>query len=127
MTRHFALALVAQHPSKLSYDLVWEGLFKGTGKDGFDDALRACISYDFRDRLEEISCPTLIVWGAEDSVLSVDDAHEFERHIPQSEKVVMEDTGHVPQLERPQAFNETLLAFLTKAEEQPRSSEAAAA
>ena len=27
---------------------------KGAGKEGFDDALRACIEYDFRDRLGEI-------------------------------------------------------------------------
>jgi pimeloyl-ACP methyl ester carboxylesterase len=126
VTRHFALALVARHPSKLKYDLAWEGLFKGTGKPGFDDALRACISYDYRDRLGEISCPTLIVWGEKDSVVSVEDAHEYERLIPGSEKVVMEDTGHVSQLERPVVFNRTLLEFLAKAEE-PRSREAAAA
>jgi pimeloyl-ACP methyl ester carboxylesterase len=126
VTRHFALFLVARHPSKLKYDLAWEGLFKGTGKPGFDDALRACISYDYRDRLGEISCPTLIVWGEEDSVLSVEDAREYERLIPDSRKVVMEDTGHVSQLERPKAFNDCLLEFLAKAEE-PSPPQAAAA
>jgi pimeloyl-ACP methyl ester carboxylesterase len=126
VTRHFALALVARHPSKIKADLAWEALFKGTRKPGFDDALRACIEYDFRDRLSEISCPTLIIWGEKDSVLSVDDAEEFERLIPQSKRVVMEDTGHVLQLERPVAFNDCLLEFLARAEE-PHSREAAAA
>ena len=115
VTRHAALALVARHPARLAPDLVWEGMMKGAGKPGFDDALRACLGYDFRERLPEISCPTLIVWGENDSVLPVQDAHEFERLIPDSRKLVLKETGHVPQLERPDAFNETLLEFLAEA------------
>jgi pimeloyl-ACP methyl ester carboxylesterase len=113
-TRHAALALVARYPARLAPDLVWEGLMKGAGKPGFDDALRACLEYDFRDRLPEISCPTLIVWGENDSVLPVRDANEFERLIPDSRKLVMEETGHVPQIERPTAFNEALLEFMAE-------------
>jgi pimeloyl-ACP methyl ester carboxylesterase len=114
LARHMALALVARHPSRLAPDLCWEGLFKGTGKPGFDDALRATLAYDFRDRLPEISCPTLIVWGASDSILSVRDAQQFERLIDDSRKVVMEDTGHVPQIERPSTFNDLLSDFLAE-------------
>jgi pimeloyl-ACP methyl ester carboxylesterase len=124
VTRHFALSLVARHPSKLKADFAWEGFFKGTGKEGFDDALRACIEYDFRDRLPEIERPTLIIWGEKDSVLSVEDADEFERLIPNSRKVVLEDTGHVAMAERPKAFNDVLLEFLRV--EEPQSGEAEA-
>jgi pimeloyl-ACP methyl ester carboxylesterase len=112
VSRHAALALVARHPSKLKADLAWEGLMKGAGKPGFDDALRACLEYDFRDRLPEIACPTLIVWGENDSVIPSRDADEFERLIPNARKLMMEDTGHVPQVERPEAFNRVLLEFL---------------
>ena len=112
--RHMALALVARHPSRLAPDLAWEGLIKGAGKPGFERALRASIEYDFRDRLPDIRCPTLIVWGENDSVISVRDAHEFERLIPDSRKVVMRETGHVPQVERPRAFNDLLMEFLSE-------------
>jgi pimeloyl-ACP methyl ester carboxylesterase len=129
--RHMALALVCRHPTLISADLAWEGMIKGVGKPGFDDALRACLEYDFRERLPEIRCPTLIVWGEKDSILPVADAHEFERLIPDSRKLVMEDTGHVPQLERPTAFNEALLAFLEEAgpaeEREPAEGESQAA
>jgi pimeloyl-ACP methyl ester carboxylesterase len=91
---------------------------KGAGKPGFHDALRACLEYDFRHRLPEISCPTLIFWGEKDAVLPLRDADEFERLIPDSRKVVMTDTGHVPQLERPAVFNRTLLEFLATSSEQ---------
>ena len=114
ITRHAALALVARHPSLLKPDLAYEGFFKGTGKPGFDAALRASLQYDFRDRLPDIRVPTLIVWGENDSIIPVRDANEFERLIPDSRKVVMRETGHIPMAERPAAFNDLLMDFLAE-------------
>jgi pimeloyl-ACP methyl ester carboxylesterase len=114
VTRHVALSLVARHPSRLAPDLVWEGLMKGAGKPGFNDALRANLEYDFRDRVPDIAAPTLVVWGENDSVISVHDASEFERLIDDARKVVMEDTGHVPMVERPNVFNDLLMDFLAE-------------
>jgi pimeloyl-ACP methyl ester carboxylesterase len=112
ITRHFALALVARHPSLLAPDLVYEGLMKGSGKPGFNDALRATLDYDFRDRLDDIRAPTLIVWGENDAVIPTQDADEYERLIADSRKVVLEDTGHVPMAERPRAINDCVGEFL---------------
>jgi pimeloyl-ACP methyl ester carboxylesterase len=117
VARHLSLALVARHPRMLKPDLAYEGFFKGAGKPGFDDALRASLDYDFRDRLSEVKVPTLIVWGERDSIIPIRDADEFERLIDDSRKVVMEDCGHIPMAERPNAFNEVLVDFL--AEEGP--------
>jgi len=114
VSRHLVLALVARHPSLLRADLAYEGFFKGAGKPGFDAALRACLEYDFRDRLPDIRQPTLIVWGEQDSIIPVRDAHEFERLIPDSRKVVMRDTGHIPMAERPRAFNDVMMDFLAE-------------
>jgi pimeloyl-ACP methyl ester carboxylesterase len=123
-SRHLALALVARYPSLLRADLAYEGFFKGAGKPGFVDALRACLEYDFRDRLPEIRHPTLIVWGEKDSIIPVRDAAEFERLIPDSRKVVMRDTGHIPMAERPATFNDLMMDFL--AETGPASAREAA-
>ncbi|MFL5827470.1 MAG: alpha/beta fold hydrolase [Thermoleophilaceae bacterium] len=109
--RHAALNVVTRHPSKLAPDMAWE-MIAHSGKDGFVDATRALLEYDFRDRLPEIRCPTLIVWGNRDALLDVGDADEYERLIPDSRKVLMEDTGHMAMLERPVAFNDCLLEFL---------------
>ena len=113
-SRHMALALVARHPSLLRADLAYEGFIKGAGGPGFESALRACLEYDFRDRLPEIRRPTLIVWGEKDSIIPVKDANEFERLIPDSRKVVMKDTGHVAMAERPQTFNDLMMEFLSE-------------
>jgi pimeloyl-ACP methyl ester carboxylesterase len=123
--RHLALELVARHPSLLRADLAYEGFFKGAGKPGFDAALKACLEYDFRDRLPDIRQPTLIVWGEKDSIIPVGDAHEFERLIPDSRKIVMKDTGHIPMAERPGAFNNVMMDFL--AEEGPAAAKEPAA
>jgi pimeloyl-ACP methyl ester carboxylesterase len=109
-----ALALVARHPSLLRADLAYEGFIKGAGGPGFESALRACLEYDFRDRLPEIRRPTLIVWGEKDSIIPVRDAQEFERLIPDSRKLVMKDTGHIPMAERPGAFNNVMMEFLSE-------------
>jgi pimeloyl-ACP methyl ester carboxylesterase len=112
--RHLALAFVARHPSLLKADLAYEGFFKGTGKPGFDDALLACLEYDFRERLPEIRVPTLIVWGEQDSIIPVKDAHEFDRLIPDSRLLVMAQTGHISMAERPVAFNDLMMDFLAE-------------
>jgi pimeloyl-ACP methyl ester carboxylesterase len=131
VTRHFSLALVARYPRLLKPDLAYEGFFKGAGKPGFDDALRASLDYDFRDRLPEVKVPTLIVWGEKDSIIPVRDADEYERLIEDSRKVVMKDTGHIPMAERPAAFNDVLVDFLAETgpaeEKEPAEGESQAA
>jgi pimeloyl-ACP methyl ester carboxylesterase len=110
--RALALGLVVRHPRLIAPDIAYEGLLRGANKPGFYPALRASVEYDFRERLPEIACPTLIVWGENDSILSVRDADEYERLIPNAKKLVMRDTGHVPQVERPATFNRELVEFL---------------
>jgi len=116
--RHAALGYVVRHPTRLRADLAWE-IMSGAGRPGFLDALNALLDYDFRDRLGDIRAPTFIVWGQDDMLVPVEDASEFERLIPNSRKVIFEDTGHVPMLERPETFNSLLMEFL--AEEWPAS------
>jgi pimeloyl-ACP methyl ester carboxylesterase len=109
--RDATLNLVVRHPNRLPAPLAAEQL-RGAGKPGFMQALQATIHYDLRHRFPEIACPTLIVWGDNDRVISVRDADAFAGLIPGSRKVVFEDTGHLPMLERPAAFNALLRDFL---------------
>ncbi len=109
--RHSVLSPVVRHPTRLAPDLLWE-ILQGVGRPGYIDALEALMSYDYRDRLPEIGCPTLVVWGEEDMLVPVRDADEYERLIPDARKVLFDDTGHVAMLERPIAFNRCLASFL---------------
>jgi pimeloyl-ACP methyl ester carboxylesterase len=105
--------IAAAHPGRLPAALVAEQV-RGAGKPGFMAALQAVLSYDVRERLPEIACPTLIVWGDRDMLISVRDADVFAALIPNSRKVVYADTGHVAMLERPAAFNALLREFLAQ-------------
>jgi len=110
--RHWLLSAVVRHPTKLGPDVAFEGLLKGSGKPGFFDALTACLDYDFLDRLPEIGCPTLVIWGEEDGIIPVQDADRFIELIRGSHKVILEDTGHVAMVERPVTFNDQLAEFM---------------
>lgn len=104
---------VVRYPARIAPELAYE-VASGAGKPGFLDALNAIIAYDFRDRLPEISVPTLIVWGRNDRIVPVAGAYEYEKLIPNARRVIFEETGHVPMLERPARFNQLVEEFLTE-------------
>ena len=98
-------------PRRIAAPLAYE-LLSGAGKPGFVDALQALYAYRIRDRLPEIACPTLVVWGAHDPVVPLRHAFEYDGLIPDARAVVFRRTGHAPMLEQPERFNDVLLAFL---------------
>jgi len=118
--RYVALSAVVRHPNLIQPALAYE-LVRGAGKQGYVGALEALMTYDFRDRLPEIGCPTLVVWGSEDMMVPVRDADEFERLIPDARKLLMANTGHGPMFERPQTFNRHMLDFLLESGEASQS------
>jgi 3-oxoadipate enol-lactonase len=65
-----------------------------------------------RERLGEVAAPTLVVVGSEDVPDMVELATLLERSIAGATKIVIDGAGHLPSLERPQAFDRTVLAFL---------------
>lgn len=109
--RWLALQAVMRHPSRIPADFVFE-LLDHTGREGFLPALDAIVSYDYRERLSRIECPTLVIWGRDDMLVPARDADSYAEVIPKARKVVFEDTGHSPMMERPQAFNDCLAEFL---------------
>lgn len=110
--RRIALQVVVRYPEKLSVPLTTE-LVGGANAPGFIDSFEALMSYSFRDKLERIEVPTLIVWGRNDMLVPVADAETYEHLIgDNAHSVIFEDTGHLPMLERPSRFNELLRGFL---------------
>ncbi|MEA2445285.1 MAG: hypothetical protein QOJ12_2577 [Thermoleophilales bacterium] len=117
--RHIALATVVRHPSRIPADMAWE-LISHSGREGFLPALKAILSYDFRERLSQISAPTLVITGSDDMLVPADDADEYVRVIPDARKVFFDDTGHTPMIERPETFNDCVVKFLGReADERP--------
>jgi pimeloyl-ACP methyl ester carboxylesterase len=111
--REVTLSAVVRHPRRLPAALAAEQL-RGAGTPGFLQGFEAVLDYEIRERLGKIACPTLIVWGDRDLLISVHDADVFAELIPDSRKVVFADTGHVAMLERPSEFNALLEQFLAE-------------
>lgn len=63
-------------------------------------------------QLPKIKQPTLIIWGEQDPWIKINNAYRFNNAIEQSELVVYEDLGHVPQEEAPEKTAEDVLEFL---------------
>jgi pimeloyl-ACP methyl ester carboxylesterase len=67
---------------------------------------------DYSNDLPNIAVPSLIIAGREDGVRTPADAEFIERSIKGSQLVVIDDAGHLMNLEQPEVFNETMLDFL---------------
>ena len=73
---------------------------------------RSARRYNLEDRLHEIHCPTLLVWGAEDCVTPRDIAIRFLDGIPSATLRLVPECGHAPMLEHPEAFARAVEEFL---------------
>ena len=75
------------------------------------------VSRATRDRCVEkelgnLDVPTMIVWGRNDEITPPSTGEEFQRHIKGSRLEFIEECGHAPNWERPDAFVELLDGFL---------------
>lgn len=52
--------------------------------------------------IKRVQCPTLIIWGQQDSIIPVEHATRFKRDIKNSELVVFNPCGHMPMMELPE-------------------------
>jgi 3-oxoadipate enol-lactonase len=64
------------------------------------------------ERLAEISAPTLILYGDKDVIDVRQAAGPLAAAIPGARLAVIPDAAHLPQMERPELFNEIVLGFL---------------
>jgi pimeloyl-ACP methyl ester carboxylesterase len=71
---------------------------------------RAMVVDDPRSDLERVRCPALVLWGARDPQLPLDDAFEYARRLRAPLRVVA-DCGHLVIGERPRACLDALAAL----------------
>ena len=84
-----------------------------TKPEGAAAALRGMAERDDQtELLAKIAVPALILVGAEDAITPVPDSEKMHGAIPGSRLVVIENAGHVSNIERAEQFNDALLSFL---------------
>jgi pimeloyl-ACP methyl ester carboxylesterase len=62
--------------------------------------------------VQQVKIPSLIVWGRQDAIIPLNCGELYNRALPSSTLKVIDNCGHVPELEKPQEFVSTVLEFL---------------
>jgi len=89
------------------------GMMEAAQGEGVARALEAMRERpDSTSLLPRIEVPTLVVCGEEDTLTPVEEARGMAQEVPGGRLVVLEEAGHLSNLETPKAFNEALVGFL---------------
>lgn len=70
------------------------------------------VNEDLRDEMNNISCPTLLVWGTDDVVTPISDAYIMKEKLKDAGIVKIENAGHFSYLQNKYLFLSVLDAFL---------------
>ena len=78
------------------------------GFGGFPEAPRKA----FHARIQQVRCPSLVVWGKQDKFLPVTHVGVLKPLLANAQYELIDNCGHVPMTEIAQRFNQLTLAFL---------------
>ena len=67
---------------------------------------------DHTHLLDQIKFPTLLVFGEDDKITDTSTAQNIQKLLPNSTLKIIEDCGHLSNLEKPEKFNKILIEFL---------------
>ncbi|HXN86525.1 MAG TPA: alpha/beta fold hydrolase [Candidatus Binataceae bacterium] len=87
-------------------------------KDSYLKTIAGLANYTRVLNLEAISVPTHIVVGAEDSLTPPAISREMARRIAGARLTIIEDAGHLSNIEQPETFNRAVLGFLKEHREE---------
>lgn len=95
-------------------DMTWELLRFPGNQTAF--AKRAAMSREIElfEKSKQIAAPTLLIWGSKDTFIPAATAISFETNIPVTEKVLLEDVGHLPMYEAPAQVADLIGGFVTR-------------
>ncbi len=94
-------------------------------RDGWNDALVSFMmsgGFAPSQKVPLIECPSLILWGQDDTILDLDFAQKFLDTLPDAEISWVEECGHVPHLEQSSFTAEEISKFLRSEKFVPASS-----
>ncbi len=92
---------------------LFRDIIGGTSLDGFKGCARAIQKLDFIDRVDRIKVPVTLLVGSNDGVLP-DANRSLAAKIPGAALELIENAGHLPNIDQTNAFNQTLLNHLRR-------------
>jgi pimeloyl-ACP methyl ester carboxylesterase len=85
----------------------------GGGAPGVASTVRAIGQSEVLGSIDDVGCPILSIAGDRDLIAPLQDAETLQQQVPRARTVVLEECGHMPMLERPNALAEQLTDFVT--------------
>ncbi len=73
----------------------------GNAPENMRETMKNLIAIDLTEQLSEIKIPTLIIWGKQDTVTPLSDAHLMHKSIVNSKLVVIDRAHHSPHMSDP--------------------------
>lgn len=113
----YSRRFVRDHPQHVAEDLA-VGRRNPQPRHAGRRQWEAVRDWDAWDRIAAIRCPTLVLHGTDDRVISVENARMLAERIPGAELRLLEGAGHVYHSERPEEADRAVLEFLDRAERQ---------
>jgi 3-oxoadipate enol-lactonase len=105
----FTAEFAAREPAEAERLLA---MLRSTSAEGYAACCEAIGVFDVRDRLGEISAPTLAIAGAEDPATTGEMMRELAEGIPGAQFVVIPGAAHLPNATDPDAVNAALREHL---------------
>ena len=109
MRRLFAPEFQAQHPDLMADR---RAAFLNTNEDVFRAACAQLVELDLRPELARVKAPALVVVGEQDEATPPPMSHELAALLPDARLKIIAGCAHVPQLQAPKVFLETIADFL---------------
>lgn len=86
------------------------------GQHAFRQGKGAAVSAIPDESLRQIQKDTLIVWGENDQLFTIEHGEAAAKIIPKSKLFRIQEAGHLPLMDQPEIFNEGVLGFLNSRE-----------
>lgn len=97
--RWFTAAFAARHPEVVG---PVQEMLRTTDPEGYVACCEALSGFDQRDRLSEVTAPTLVLCGADDPVSPPEHGRELAEGIAGASLVVIDGASHLAGVERPE-------------------------
>ena len=91
---------------------IWQSINKRMQVLNLIHAARSAKKDNLLKLLKNIKVPTLLIWGENDQVTTMDVAETFAMNIPNSKLITIKNCGHAPMIEYPELFSAEVEKFL---------------
>ena len=80
---------------------------------GVEDAAESALRHPIAEAIERIEAKTLVIWGVDDPLAPFSGAAVVHDALPHARLEPVERCGHIPALERPEAYFDSITTFLS--------------